>query len=72
MAALSLTFFGSFQASIGDQSLTQFRTNKVQALLIYLVTEAEVTHQREALMTLLWPDLPDQSARTNLRQNYLQ
>jgi WD40 repeat protein/DNA-binding SARP family transcriptional activator len=68
MAALSLSLFGTFQASLGDEPLTQFRTNKVQALLIYLVTEAETAHQREALMTLLWPELPHRSGRTNLRQ----
>lgn len=68
MTNLALSLFGSFQAILGDQPLTQFRTNKVQALLIYLVSEAKTTHQREALMTLLWPDLPDSSARTNLRQ----
>ncbi len=68
MSALSLSLLGNFKAFLDDRPLTQFRTNKVQALLIYLVTETAVVHQREALMTLLWPDLPLQSARINLRQ----
>lgn len=40
----------------------------MQTLLAYLVTSSTVTHQRETLMALLWPDLPPASAQTNLRQ----
>ncbi|MCJ7549254.1 MAG: tetratricopeptide repeat protein, partial [Anaerolineae bacterium] len=72
-AALSLSFLGAFQASLGEHALQKFRTIKVQALLIYLTTEAavvkgDVAHRREALMELLWPGLPQKSAQVNLRQ----
>ncbi len=53
---------------LGEQPLYKFRTNKVQALLIYLVMEAEQVHRREALMSMLWPELPQPSAQVNLRQ----
>jgi DNA-binding SARP family transcriptional activator len=55
-------------ATLDDQPVTQFRTNKVQALLIYLAIEQDHPHQREALMELLWPDMPLESAQVNLRQ----
>ena len=68
MPALSLSLLGAFAASIDDQPLTPFRTKSVQALLIYLVCEADRAHQREALMDLLWPGMPLASAQNNLRQ----
>ncbi|MCB8938108.1 MAG: tetratricopeptide repeat protein [Ardenticatenaceae bacterium] len=68
MFDLSISLLGPFSASVGDQPLYKFRTNKVQALLVYLVMEAEQVHRREALMDLLWPDLPQPSAQVNLRQ----
>ena len=64
---LSLTLFGQFQAALNDKPLTRFRTRKVQALLIYLVADPG-PHRRESLMELLWPGMPERSARQNLRQ----
>jgi DNA-binding SARP family transcriptional activator len=68
MSDLLIRLFGPFEASLESRALTHFRTAKVQALLVYLVTEPSAAHQREALMTLLWPDLPLESAQINLRQ----
>lgn len=68
MFDLSISLLGPFAASLGEQPLYKFRTNKVQALLIYLAMEAAQVHRREALMSLLWPDLPQPSAQVNLRQ----
>lgn len=67
MALLSLKLLGSFQAYQEGKELTVFRTNKVQALLIFLTVEPSA-HRREALMELLWPGMPERSARQNLRQ----
>ena len=71
MTTLSVSLFGPFQASIAKRPLPPFRTRKVKALFIYLVVEngktLGVTHQREALMDLLWSELPLKSARANLR-----
>ncbi|MCB0034069.1 MAG: protein kinase [Anaerolineales bacterium] len=67
MNNLALALFGSFQASLGGTSLTDFRTRKVQALLAYLATEPQ-PHGRDYLLNLLWPGLPEKSARSNLRQ----
>jgi len=68
MPHLRISLLGPFSAILDDQPISQFRTNKVQALLIYLAAERDHPHQREALMTLLWPDMPLESAQVNLRQ----
>lgn len=68
MSNLSIRLFGPFEVVYDGERLSHFRTLKVQALLAYLVTSSTVTHQRETLMALLWPDLPPASAQTNLRQ----
>jgi predicted ATPase/DNA-binding SARP family transcriptional activator len=68
MAALSLALLGAFQVERDGQPVIGFESLKVRALLAYLVIEANRPHQREALAGLLWPDLPDETARTNLRQ----
>jgi DNA-binding SARP family transcriptional activator len=65
---LSLALLGPFQAHVDKRPLTQFHTTKAQALLIYLAVEPQRMHQREGLMTLLWPDLPLKSAQQSLRQ----
>ncbi len=67
MPILSLGLLGHFHASLDDRPLESFRTNKVQALLIYLVAEPQ-QHSRESILDLLWPNMPLQPARHNLRQ----
>ena len=47
--------------------MTDFKSNKVRALLAYLAVEADRPHRREALAGLLWPDRPDRDALSNLR-----
>ena len=64
MITLSLSLLGSFKAALNHKPIPSFRTNKVQALLIYLVIEQAKAHRREALMALLWPGMPERSARS--------
>lgn len=69
---LSLALLGQPEVSIGGDALPKFRTSRAQALLCYLATEFALgtSHQsRESLMELLWPGMPPESARMNLRQN---
>ncbi len=68
MPVLHLNLLGPFVASLDDQPVYTFRTNKAQALLIYLAIEKDQPHRREALMEFLWPELPLESAQINLRQ----
>ena len=68
-----MSLLGSFQASLNDNLISKFRSNRVQALLIYLTVEnAGIPHQRDRLLDLLWPGMPQKSAQNNLRQTIYQ
>ena len=67
MARLGVSLLGIFQAALDGAPLTCFESNKVRALLAYLMVESDRPHSREALATLLWPDRPQQAAMTYLR-----
>ena len=68
MAHLSLSLLGACEARRDGVLLTGFRTVRVRVLLAYLAVQAERAHGREALANLLWPEQPDATARTYLRQ----
>jgi predicted ATPase/DNA-binding SARP family transcriptional activator len=68
MAYLSLSLFGALKVVLGETSITSFESDKVRALLVYLVVEADRPHRREALAGLLWPDQSERAARHNLSQ----
>ncbi len=72
MHALTITLLGSFKSQFGNQTLPGFRTKATQALFIYLAAQPRQAHNREKLMTLLWPGMPQKSARANLRQTLYQ
>lgn len=67
MNQLALSFFGAFQANMAGQPLTNFRSAKIQGLLIYLVLTAQQRHTRDELAALFWPDEPEKTAKQNLR-----
>jgi len=68
MARLSVALLGPLRITLDGQPVSAFAYNKARALLAYLAVEAERPHHRDALVGLLWPELPDTAARTNLRQ----
>src|SRR5215207_3954378 len=68
MARLSLSLLGPLRITLDGQAVSGFAYNKARALLAYLAVEAERPHHRDALVGMLWPELPDTAARTNLRQ----
>lgn len=68
MTHLSLAFLGSFQVAVDGAPVTAFESDKVRALLAYLAVEAPQPQRRQALIGLLWPDMPERSARHNLSQ----
>lgn len=68
MAQLSLTCLGNFQVMLAGEQLTAFQTDKMRALLVYLVMEDQV-HQRSALSQFLWPGYSQESANNSLRQS---
>jgi len=71
MARLTLALLGPLYAALNDQPVTGFKYDKVRALLAYLAVEADRPHERVALLGLLWPELPEEAARNNLRQTLL-
>ncbi len=68
MPHLLISLLGPLQVSLDGQAIGGFAYNKARALLAYLVVEANRSHQRDMLVGLLWPNMPDAAARTNLRQ----
>ncbi|HIC89092.1 MAG TPA: hypothetical protein EYP04_06790 [Anaerolineae bacterium] len=67
MAHFSLSALGAFQATLDGELITDFKSNKVRALLAYLTVEADRPHSREMLAGLLWPEWPNRAALSNLR-----
>jgi DNA-binding SARP family transcriptional activator len=68
MARLSIRLLGSFQVDIEALPPPIFESNKVRALLAYLVLECQRTHNREKLAALFWPEMPSKRANANLSQ----
>ena len=64
-----LSLLGSFQATLAGKTIAGFESDRVRALLAYLAVECDRPHRRETLTGLLWPDWPDTSALTNLRNS---
>src|SRR5512143_2560951 len=71
MAHLTLGVLGAMQVTLADGEAAKFRSDQSRALLTFLAVEADRPHRREALIGLLWPDEPEQTARHNLRQALL-
>lgn len=68
MARLSIALLGSLRVDIDGRPVERFAYTRSQALLAYLAVEGDRPHRRDALVGLLWPELPDSAARVNLRQ----
>lgn len=67
MPRLEIQLLGSFHVALDKAPVTIFESNKVRALLAYLVVESEQAHSRSKLAALLWPDKPEKTALSNLR-----
>lgn len=67
MSSLKLFLLGPPRLEC-DGVLIEFNTRKNVALIAYLAVMGE-THTREALTTLLWPELEPSRARAGLRRN---
>lgn len=65
---LTISLFGSFEVKLGHKPVTAFRSNKVRALLAYLVLTRPQPILRTTLIDFFWPDYTTASAQVNLRQ----
>jgi predicted ATPase/DNA-binding SARP family transcriptional activator len=52
---------------LDEEPVTGFESDKVRALLAFLVVTPDQPHRREMLAGLLWPEYPERSARASLR-----
>jgi len=68
MKSLTLTLFGRFEARLGAGEALVLPRRKARALLAYLALRPSLVCPREALMALLWGDVPAEQARHSLRQ----
>ena len=66
-ADLEIFLLGGLQVRRSGEAVTSFMSSKVPALLAYLAVTGR-PHQREALASLLWGEMPDAAAANNLRQ----
>ncbi len=66
---ITIRLLGAMAAQAEDGQVIHFRTDKIRALLVYLLLEGERPHQRQSLATLLWPEMTDSLALKNLRQS---
>src|SRR3954452_16276097 len=64
---LNLQLLGGPGLTLNGAPLRGFLSAKVQALLCYLAVTGR-SHSREALMALLWGDMPEERAAHGLRQ----
>src|SRR3712207_234393 len=75
MAPVLLRCLGTFEVTSDAGLAAAFPADKVRALLAYLALELRVEggpngsrpHRREALASLLWPEMADALALSNLR-----
>ena len=67
LAHLAIRLFGSLQVTLDGKPVEGFTSDKVRALLAYLVMSPDQPQRREKLAGLLWPEFPERSARTSLR-----
>lgn len=61
---VALKLLGNPSLEVADR--VRFLERKTASVLAYIALEYQVS--REQIASLLWPDVPDRSARTNLRQ----
>src|SRR5687768_9169914 len=67
LGQLEIRVLAGFAVTLDSQPITAFRSSKSRALLAYLATQPDRDHARATLAMLFWGDLPEQTARTNLR-----
>lgn len=64
---LEVCLLGKFEIRLDNQPI-EIHSRPAQALLAYLMLNAETSYRREKIAALLWPDSDEVSARSNLRQ----
>ena len=63
---LEINLLGTPQASIDNKPVTGYVSSRAEALLYYLAASGQ-GHRRESLASLLWSEVPESTAKRNLR-----
>ena len=66
---LTINTLGGLSIQRGDAALTDFRSVKIEAMLVYLAYHQGEAISRDALMHLLWPEKGASRAQANLRKS---
>ncbi len=69
---LRVQFLGKFKLTYENVSVTGINTPRLQSLLAYLVLHPGASQPRRQIAFCLWPDLPEDRARANLRKLFYQ
>jgi predicted ATPase/DNA-binding SARP family transcriptional activator len=67
-SSLSISVLGPLHVTVKGAPVSDFKYNKARALLAYLAMQVGAPQPRAELCALLWPELPEKSARRNLTQ----
>ena len=67
MPGLQIRLLGVPQVLLDGAPITELKSSKGKALLFYLAVTGQ-TYTRASLAALLWGDVSEQAARTNLRK----
>src|SRR5690242_10433787 len=66
--ALHVRLLGAFSVALGAESVEGLHSARLQSLIAFLALNRDVTHLRQSLAFLFWPDSSEAQARNNLRQ----
>ncbi len=69
MPRITFHLFGGFHAETTTNIAVDLPTDKVRALVAYLLLQPEQPHRREQLAALLWPEGEGSTSLRNLRQS---
>ncbi len=64
---IEIRLLGQFDLRLDGKSV-EIPSRPAQSLLAYLALTTGITHRRERLAGLIWPDIPEADARRNLRR----
>jgi DNA-binding SARP family transcriptional activator len=64
---LQINLLGGLKLVLDDKPVTTVNTQRLQALLAYLLIYRNVPQQRQHVAFLFWPDSPEAQAQSNLR-----
>ena len=65
--SFKIYLLGQFSLQASDEPL-ELPSRRAQSLLAYLAMTAGMTHRRERLAGLMWPEATESNARSYLRQ----